>query len=549
METRANYVVIGAFVFVTLFVGFAFIYWLGSRAEGPRALPVKVVFPGAVTGLSVGGQVLFNGIKVGDVGNLGFDPKDPSVVIATIRVSPTTPLRKDVKATLGFGTLSGIAYVELSGGSLSAPLLLDPEAEEPPVIYAERSAFEDIVEGARDILGRADSMLAAVETIVNENRDDVDEIMTNARIFSGALAKNADGVENFMSSVASTGEALTRLSGRLEGLVDSATAIVDAVPPEKVTSIVNDAAEVTHKVAGAADGLTELLKTAEAAGADLEKFTRGLNQSLQEFDKVIAAVEPQSIAEIVDGVAAFAKVLEDRSADIDRLVVSTSETMANIEQVTQLAVEEKATVKEVIEDAKIVSEKLVSTVESVNGILEAVDPAKVSNVIASVDQLTAGIAGRTEKITTAIDDASEAVANATEFSRSLKGRGPEIDQIMTDAKDLAAKLNASGTRIQGIVEKVGVMVDGDGEGFIAEATKAAASVRQVADVLAERVGPITAGLQKFTQRGSADFSAAMTQLSRTLVEIQRTVTNLDRNPQRVIFGGPDKPTFGGAQRR
>ncbi|MBL6431996.1 MAG: MCE family protein [Alphaproteobacteria bacterium] len=73
-----------------MFIGFAFIYWLGSRSEGPRALPVKVVFNGAVTGLSVGGSVNFNGIKVGDVGSLGFDPKDPSVVIATIRVSPTT---------------------------------------------------------------------------------------------------------------------------------------------------------------------------------------------------------------------------------------------------------------------------------------------------------------------------------------------------------------------------------------------------------------------------------------------------------------------------
>ena len=134
METRANYVAIGAFVFVTMFIGFAFIYWLGSRSEGPRALPVKVVFNGAVTGLSVGGSVNFNGIKVGDVGSLGFDPKDPSVVIATIRVSPTTPLRADVKATLGFQTLSGIAYVELSGGSPTSPLLLDPDAEEPPVI-------------------------------------------------------------------------------------------------------------------------------------------------------------------------------------------------------------------------------------------------------------------------------------------------------------------------------------------------------------------------------------------------------------------------------
>ena len=111
---------------------------------------VDVVFTEAVTGLSVGGSVNFNGIKVGDVGELGFDAKDPRVVIATIRVSPSTPLRRDVKATLGFQTLSGIAYVDLSGGSTSAPLLLDPDADEPPVIYAERSAFGTLQQDRRD---------------------------------------------------------------------------------------------------------------------------------------------------------------------------------------------------------------------------------------------------------------------------------------------------------------------------------------------------------------------------------------------------------------
>ncbi|WP_417768552.1 MlaD family protein [Stappia sp.] len=549
METRANYIAIGAFVFATLIIGFVFIYWLGSRAEGPRALPVKVIFNGAVTGLSVGGAVNFNGIKVGDVGDLGFDPKDPSVVIATIRVRPSTPLRRDVKATLGFQTLSGIAYVDLSGGTTDAPLLLDPDADEPPVIHAERSAFEDIVEGARDILTRADTTLAAVEKVVMDNRDEVHEIIVNARVFSDALAKNADGVDKFMSSVASTGEALQSLSGRLEGLVDSATAIVDAVPPEKVTQVVNDAASVTSKVANAADGFVGLVGDAQEAAEELKQFAMGLTRSLGEFDKVIAAVRPEAISEIVDGVAAFTTILKDRSDDIDRLVVSTTRTMENFESVSSVAVESEEDIRKVLADARVLGEQLVETVGRIDRIVAAVDPQKVASVVASVEELSDGLATRTQTITTAIDKAGEAVDNVTEFSQSLKGRGPEIDQILADAQELAAKLNATGTRIQSVVDKVDAMVEGDGEGLVAEATQAAASIRKVADVLAERVGPVTSGLERFTTRGSADFSSAMAQLSRTLVEIQRTVADLNRDPQRVIFGGDDKPTFGGAQRR
>ena len=152
-------------------------------------------------------------------------------------------------------------------------------------------------------------------------------------------------------------------------------------------------------------------------------------------------------------------------------------------------------------------------------------------------------------MTDAIEKAGEAVDNVNEFSQSLKGRGPQIDQIVRDAQELASKLNATGTRVQSVVDKVDAMVEGDGEGLIAEATQAAASIRKVADVLAERVGPITTGSERFTARGSTDFSNAMAQLSRPLLEIQRTVSDLNRDPQRVIFGGPDKPTFGGAQRR
>ena len=549
METRANYIAIGAFVFATLIIGFVFIYWLGSRAEGPRALPVKVVFNGAVTGLSVGGAVNFNGIKVGDVGELGFDPKDPRVVIATIRVSPTTPLRKDVKATLGFQTLSGIAYVDLSGGTTSAPLLLDPNAEEPPVIYAEKSAFEDIVEGARDILSRADTTLASIERVVNDNREEVNKIIVNARVFSDALANNADGVDTFMASVASTGEALQSLSGRLEGLVDSATAVVDAVPPSRVTEIVNNAAEVTSKAAEAADGLTGLVANAESAAQELQQFASGLTTSLAKVDAVIETVRPEAITRIVDGASAFASVLQERSADIDRLVVSSTRTMENLEQASTSLAEGREDIRQVLADARTIGTQLVATVDRIDQVVAAVDPEQVKSLVASVERFSGEIAGKTKIVTDAIEKAGQAVDNVNEFSQSLKGRGPQIDQIVRDAQELASKLNATGTRVQSVVDKVDAMVEGDGEGLIAEATQAAASIRKVADVLAERVGPITNGLERFTARGSTDFSNAMAQLSRTLLEIQRTVSDLNRDPQRVIFGGPDKPTFGGAQRR
>jgi hypothetical protein len=88
------------------------------------------VFPAPVTGLPIGGQVLFNGIPIGNVSALDFDPENPKVVVATVRVKPNTPLRKDTKASLNFQGLTGVAYVDLNGGSLKAPLLIQPRGRD-----------------------------------------------------------------------------------------------------------------------------------------------------------------------------------------------------------------------------------------------------------------------------------------------------------------------------------------------------------------------------------------------------------------------------------
>ncbi len=467
METRANYVAIGAFVFVVLIGAFLFILWLGGGAERVQRSDIRVVFPGAVTGLSIGGQVLYNGIRIGDVAALNFDPNDPKVVIATVRVDANAPLREDVTATLNFQGLTGVAYVELFGGTPSAPPLFKEGASESPVIYAERSAYDDIVEGARNVLKRADATLATIEHVVASNEDEIDRTIKNIQTFSDALARNSAGIETFMRSISVTGEALTDLSGRLRGLVDRAETLLAAVPPEKVTQIVDNAADITEKASGAMDGLTALVDDARDAARQLETFSTGLNSSLNEINKIIAAV----------------------------------------------------------------------------------DTGAVRRIVTSIETVTTEVASKADSIGATIDDVRVTAATAREFADDLAAKKPDVDRIIADARQTMENLTTASVKVQGILDRADAMVEGQGEGLVAEATAAARSIRKVADVLSERIGPITDGLTKFTDRGSADFSAAMAQLNQTLIAIQRTVNNLDRNPSRVIFGGSDLPTYNGAQRR
>src|ERR1044072_4687361 len=118
METRAPFVVVGAFVLAAIAGAVGFVYWLTtSGALGPRAT-YHVEFEGSVPGLLVGAAVLFNGIRVGEVTELGLAADSPRRVNATISVSSTTPVRSDTKVGLEFQGLTGVPVVALEGGAM-----------------------------------------------------------------------------------------------------------------------------------------------------------------------------------------------------------------------------------------------------------------------------------------------------------------------------------------------------------------------------------------------------------------------------------------------
>ena len=68
--------------------------------------------------------MLFNGIKVGKVDRVAFDPQDPRIVYAVTSVKSETPVRADTTASVGSQGLTGISYISLQGGTPSSPLLL-----------------------------------------------------------------------------------------------------------------------------------------------------------------------------------------------------------------------------------------------------------------------------------------------------------------------------------------------------------------------------------------------------------------------------------------
>src|SRR3954452_12453411 len=154
METRAPFVIVGAFVLAAIAAVFGFVYWLhNSGGLGPRATH-QVQFDGSVPGLLVGAAVLFNGIRVGEVTDLGLAPDSPRRVNATISVASTTPVRSDIKVGLEFQGLTGVPVIALEGGVMLG------NSREVRTLIAEPGAGQGMTQAARDALRRVDSVLA-----------------------------------------------------------------------------------------------------------------------------------------------------------------------------------------------------------------------------------------------------------------------------------------------------------------------------------------------------------------------------------------------------
>ncbi|MGD0634473.1 MAG: MlaD family protein [Beijerinckiaceae bacterium] len=258
METRANYALIGAFTLTVIISAFAFVFWF-SGAEKPLGMhSYKVVFNGAVTGLSVGNYVLFNGVRVGEVDKIDLMKDDPSQVYALISVDARVPVRTDTKARLEYSGLTGSASVGLAGGSSNAPVLTGV-GNTPPVLTADRSDFQDLMQTAQRIAGRASDIIEKADKLLDSNSGSIDTTVKNVAKFSDALASNSDGIKDFMSAVADVGRSIKPLTVKLESLTSDTDDVVKAVDPKDVKQIVSDLTATSSKLNTAAGKVDTVL--------------------------------------------------------------------------------------------------------------------------------------------------------------------------------------------------------------------------------------------------------------------------------------------------
>jgi phospholipid/cholesterol/gamma-HCH transport system substrate-binding protein len=289
METRANYVLIGAFTLITAVFLLAFGLWAAKYTSDKDWRYYNVIFDEAVTGLTEGGSVQYNGISVGSVDKLSLAPDDPRKVVAHVKLRATTPVKVDTRAKLSFTGLTGTAFIQLTGGTPNAKSLVPDNSDTVPTILTEASALQNIAETANKLVARLDKVLSdenitnITQTLDNiesatgalaDQREDLGALIVNARVASEKLSTTLDTTNTAISDVdRELVQKLPQLIAKLDSTLnrlDSAAGNADRLLSENRGAINN----FTH------DGLSQLGPTME----ELRALVRDLHKISARFE-------------------------------------------------------------------------------------------------------------------------------------------------------------------------------------------------------------------------------------------------------------------------
>jgi phospholipid/cholesterol/gamma-HCH transport system substrate-binding protein len=293
MERSANYALVGLISTILLIAMIVFIFWLTNFALSAKYDDYEVVFHGPISGLSRGGDVQFNGIKVGEVNDIQLDAQDPNKVIAKIQVRADTPVRQDSQASLEPQGITGVNYIQITAGTLPKPMLKDvTPAGQPRIIEAKPGAFASLLSGGGTLMQTALESLDRVNRVLSDqNIQKFDAIMSDIQSVTAELRERK-------AIIADADKALVDADQAAQQIRDLAKSSKGLVEGDGKSTIVKIGAAADEIQGAAADGRVLLKKlqgpTSDFATNGLPQLTATITQlevSLQHLDRLVDEIE------------------------------------------------------------------------------------------------------------------------------------------------------------------------------------------------------------------------------------------------------------------
>ncbi len=563
METRANYILIGAFTIAGIVAIFGFLLWL-ANAEVSRQYSYYDILFDSVSGLGTASDVRFNGLPVGQVIALDLDEDDPSKVRVRIEVNAETPINSDTVAQLQGQGVTGVNFVGLTGGSADAPAL-----EPFGVIRSERSALQTIFEGAPAVLDRAVRLLEDLQTVVNDdNRAAVNALLENLARASGRLDRTLEDFESLSADLGGAAQRIAAFTDRLDQLADTADttlktatqslgvvqdaagtavgtldtasaafATADALMQNEIAEIIASGREAVEAINTTVNEIGPTATEAVAAARDL--LDTRIPDLTNELKRAAASVETQ-VNTLGDRASTLITQYEAVGVTAQERLQQSEGALAAFEAASTEAAKALGTINTTVQDdLPALFDELREAAQNANSVITNVGE-DVSNTASDVSALTD--VGR-ETLTTA----TETFATANETLTAITGAMTAAEATLTTADGAFSSINRVVDQdFSTIITDVRSAVDVFSttmENVSANAETISTEVLSASQSAAELLGTVSGIVQQnrrqasdFLRVGLPQFQRFIEESRRLVVNLERLVNRVERDPARFLLG-------------
>lgn len=280
METKVNFAVVGAFVLVLGTVLVAVVLWLASGGAFQKKFDLyQAIEEESVSGLNLNAPVKYNGVDVGKVTDIRLDSGSPERVILLFAIERGTPIKEDTVAVLKTQGLTGIAYVELSGGAADSPPLRAAPDARYPVIRTKPSLAARLENVLTTVLAKLDSTSSSINALLSEeNKAAFKSALADVARVAQTIAARRNEIDAGITHAARTLEQTSRSAAQLDPMIERVQRGAEAV--EKMGD------EVARTSASAG-------KTVNAIGVDVKRFTA---ETIPELERLLGELNALSIS-------------------------------------------------------------------------------------------------------------------------------------------------------------------------------------------------------------------------------------------------------------
>jgi len=289
VETRSNYVMVGAVTVALLIATLLFIVWLAGLSN-KQTKCYDIYFAQGVGGLNKGSNVSFSGVPVGQVSKISLLPNRPEFVWVRVEVDSQTPVLQGTSAQIHGVGFTGVSEIQLTGAERGRPPIQQMGPQGCPVIPATSGGISALLNSAPELIDRIQRLTERLtELLSDKNQNSISDILENIDATSAELRKRAPEMGDTIAEIRIASHNAGMAANNVAALSANANQLVNGPGRQSVENL-NQAIISARR---ASDNLNAMISDARPGVQNFSKETlpqanqlvhdlRDLSQSLKQ---------------------------------------------------------------------------------------------------------------------------------------------------------------------------------------------------------------------------------------------------------------------------